>query len=259
MKTIAVANQKGGVGKTTTAVSLAASLKHLGKRVLLLDLDPHACASIHLCHYPGTLTGSALDLFTPEPDATAWSKAMSPRQDFGFALVPAVSALSDLEQTLHDVPEKGTLLLRRLAAVSRQFDVAIVDCPPHLGVLLVNAVAAAHLVLVPVQTDFLALHGLSLVFHTVRTLERGLQRRIPVQVLATLYDRRASACRRVLELMQRKLGPRMCRTVIGMDTKFREASAQGKPILHAAPASRGAQEYLELAKEIHTQHLSEAA
>ncbi len=259
MKTIAVANQKGGVGKTTTAVCLAASLRHLGKQVLLIDLDPHACASIHLTHYPGTLTGSALDLFSAQPDAAAWAKAVSPRRDFGFALVPAVSALSDLEQSLRDIPEKGGILARRLAAIAEPFDVVIVDCPPHLGILLVNALAAAHLVLVPVQTDFLALHGLSLLFHTVRTLERGLRRRIPVRVLATLYDRRASACRRVLELMERKLGPRVCRTVISMDTKFREASAQGKPILDVAPTSRGAQEYLALAHEILTQHLPEAA
>lgn len=258
MKTLAVANQKGGVGKTTTAISLAASFQHLGHRVLLIDLDPHACASIHLAHYPGTSTGSALHLFGPHDDATAWAMAISQQKNTPFALVPAVTQLADLEQRLRDAPNKGTILARRIPAVAARFDLAILDCPPHLGIVLVNALAAADLVIVPVQTDFLALHGLSLLLRTAHTLRRGLGRSIPVRVLATMYDRRANACRRVLELLQKKLGPRLCSTVISTDTKFREASAQGLPILQAAPSSRGAHEYLALAQELLSQHLTEA-
>jgi chromosome partitioning protein len=248
--TVAVANQKGGVGKTTTAISLAAGFSALGRSTLLLDLDPHACASIHLAHYPQSHTPSSALLFAPDANAQTWSQIISRRDDLAFALVPACSALADLEQELRDVPSKGTILRERLSLVAHQFQMAVLDCPPHLGVILINALAAANLILVPVQTDFLALHGLSLLFATVRTLERGLGRPLPVRVLPTMYDRRASACRRVLDLLRAKLGSRVLQTVISVDTKFREASACGQPILQAAPSSRGAQEYRQLAEEV---------
>jgi len=124
------------------------------------------------------------------------------------------------------------------------------DCPPHVGVLLVNALVAADLVIIPIQTDFLALHGLRLLFDTIRTLNRALPGPINFRALPTMFDRRAGACRRVLNLLRKKIGQKMFETVINLDTNFREASARGKVIFEIDPNSRGAVEYSILAKEI---------
>ena len=143
-------------------------------------------------------------------------------------------------------------LAEAMLDVARQsgYDHVLLDCPPHTGVVLVNALVASDLLIIPIQTDFLALHGLKLLFGTLGTLERGLKRPVHFRALATMYDRRTSACRRVLAMMQAKLGPRLFETVINMDTKFREASAMGKVLTDLAPNSRGAVEYLDFAKEI---------
>lgn len=246
---LAVANQKGGVGKTTTALSLGASLCALGRRVLLVDIDPHASASIHLAYYPESVVGTALDLFGDEPDSV-WDRIIHTRPDHGFDFVPSHTQLSDLEMDLGNSPDKGRILSHRLEAVRPRYDTIVLDCPPQMSVLLVNALVAADLVIVPIQTDFLALHGLKLLFSTLGTLERGLKRRVRFMALATMYDCRASACRRVLDLLRQKLGSRMFSTVINMDTKFREASAHGQVITDFAPGSRGAKEYRDLALEL---------
>lgn len=247
----AVANQKGGVGKTTTALSLAASLAALGHNVLVIDVDPHASASIHLAYYPETVTGSALDIFREDlDDAHLWQAIIKQRASHGFDFVPSHTQLSDVEQDLGNRSGKGMILRQRLAHIAPRYDYIVIDCPPQMSVVLVNCLVAADVVLVPMQTDFLALHGLKLLFATLGTLERGLGRPIRVKVLATMFDRRANACNRVLDLLQSKLGPRMCATVINIDTKFREASARGLVITDFAPTSRGALEYLELAREL---------
>ena len=126
----------------------------------------------------------------------------------------------------------------------------ILDCPPHTGVVLVNALVAADLLVIPIQTDFLALHGVRNLFDTMRTLNRVLPRPIAYRALATMFDRRAKACLRVLALLRAKFGGRMFETVIGLDTKFREASAEGRVIRDMAPDSRGAREYAALAGEV---------
>lgn len=250
-RVLAVANQKGGVGKTTTALSLAASLVVLGHRVLVIDMDPHASASIHLAYYPEAVTGTALDVFRDEmEDAQLWAAVVKKRASHGFDFVPSHTQLSDVELDLGDRPGKGMILRQRLGHIAPQYDSIVIDCPPQMSVVLVNCLVAADLVIVPMQTDFLALHGLKLLFATLSTLERGLGRPIQVKVLATMFDRRASACNRVLELLRSKLGARMCTTIINIDTKFREASARGLVITDFAPTSRGAMEYLDLAREL---------
>lgn len=248
---LSVANQKGGVGKTTTTLSLAASLGVLGRKVLVMDMDPHASASIHLAYYPESVTGTAFDVFTDHDDARAlWPSVIHRRASHGFDFVPSDTRLSDLEADLRDRPNKGLILAGRIAAIRSRYDYVLLDCPPQMSVLLVNALVAADLVVIPIQTDFLALHGLKLLFATLGALERGLKRPVRYKALATMFDCRASACRRVLALLRQKMGPRMFETVINMDTKFREACAHGLTITDLAPSSRGALEYLELAKEL---------
>jgi len=248
---LAIANQKGGVGKTTTALSLAGAFCGVGKRVMVMDLDPHGCASVHMGRYPEQVTGSAYDLFmAEEADKALWATATAPRPSAGFDIVPSHVRLSELDIELRSRPEKGLTLKKALKIIEEEYDYVIIDCPPHMGVLLVNALVASDLLIIPIQTDFLALHGLRLIFDTVRMLNRVLPRPMRFKALATMHDKRAGACVRVLRLLRRKLGTRMFETVIGTDTKFREASADGKVIQEAAPDSRGAREYGLLAREI---------
>lgn len=252
MNVLAIANQKGGVGKTTTALSLAAALASRGRRALVMDLDPHACASIHLRYYPEDLEYTVLDLFENDEAKwpALWAKMLFHDKDLPFDFIPAHIRLSEIEIDLKAKPGKGLILKRALERFASEYDYVLLDCPPHVGLLLVNALVAANLLIIPIQTDFLALHGVKLIFDTMRTLNRVLPEPIQYKALGTMYDRRASACRRVLQLVRSKLGSRVFETVIDMDTKFREASAQGKVIYQVYPDSRGAQEYLQLAKEI---------
>lgn len=251
-KIIAVANQKGGVGKTTTSVTLAAALARFGKKVLLIDLDPHACASVHLRYYPESITGSINDIFIEKevPIGELWTSIIYQNEAQGFDVVPATIRLSELEVDLRNRKGKGAILREKLEYLREKYDYIILDCPPHVGILLVNALVASHLLIIPIQTDFLALHGLKLLFDTIIMLNKILPAPLTYRVLPTLFDRRAKACVRVLELLSSKMQDKMFTTFIGMDTRFRDASAQGRVIYDIAPLSRGAIEYEELAKEV---------
>lgn len=250
---LAVANQKGGVGKTTTALSLGASLGRMGRRVLIMDLDPHACASIHLGFYPEEERTTLHDLFLEENNENGpaiLDKMISPAPSGGFDFAPSHIRLSELEMDLRDRPGKGVILKQTLTQLRPRYDHVILDCPPHVGILLVNALVASNLVIIPMQTDFLALHGVRLIFATMKTLNKALPSPIDFRILATMFDRRAGACQRVLRLLRQKAASKVFETVIPMDTKFREASGMGKTILEVAPSSRGALAYIQLAREL---------
>ncbi len=248
---LAIANQKGGVGKTTTALTLGAAFARLGMRVLIMDMDPHANASIHMAYFPEETPYTLYDLFAEtQHDPAIWDRIVMRHEETGMELVTGHIRLSELEVDTKDRPNKGLILREALKDVQDRYDFILLDCPPHVGVLLVNALVACDLLIIPVQTDFLALHGLRLIFDTVRMINKVMPRPVNFLALATMYDRRASACRRVLNLVRRKLRGKMFNTIINTDTKFREASAQGKVIFDLDPHSRGAMEYTLLAKEI---------
>ena len=158
--------------------------------------------------------------------------------------------MSELEVDLKEKQGKGTLLKSALEHVRDRYDYILLDCPPQLGMLQVNAIVACDLLIIPIQTDFLALHGLKLLFDTLRTLNKVLPKPITYRALATMYDKRAGACRRVLDLLGRKMGDLMFSTVIGVDTRFRDASALGKVVYEVDASSRGAKGYELLAKEV---------
>ena len=251
-KILAIANQKGGVGKTTTTLSLGAALARRGEKVLLLDLDPHICASVHMRFYPDAATPTVFELFQAgqEDWEKVWGQIITRQEgqicDFG----PGSIRLSELESDLKDRKGKGLILKQALACLRERYDYILLDCPPHMGLIMANALVASDLLIIPIQTDFLALHGLMLLFDTVRTLNQALPEPIRYRAFATMYDRRARACTQVLDMLTRKLGTSMFSSVISMDTRFREASAQGKVIYDIDPHSRGAAGYAALAEEV---------
>ena len=251
-KILAVANQKGGVGKTTTSVSLGGALVRKGKKVLLLDLDPHACATLHARIYPEDVRTSLHDLFLASDAAWAelWPRLIHKGALSGVDVAPGSIRLSELEVDFRERRAKGSVLARSLDPVRGGYDYVLLDCPPHVGILLVNALVASDLLIIPIQTDFLALHGLKLLFDTLHTLRKALGRPIRYRAVPTMYDRRAKACTRVLELMRRKMGHSMFATIIGVDTHFREASAMGGTIFEIDEHSRGAVGYAALADEL---------
>ena len=251
-KIIAIANQKGGVGKTTTTLTLGAALARYGHKVLILDLDPHACASLHLKLYPEEQETTLHDLLLGEEQEWQgiWNRLIKPTGSEGLFVAAGSIRLSELELDLRERRGKGMVLAQTLRLVAPQYDYILLDCPPHVGILLVNALVASNLLIIPIQTDFLALHGLKLLFDTIRTLNKVLAEPVRYKALPTMYDRRAKACTRVLELLRRKMGHAMFETIIGMDTRFREASALGCSIYDLDPETRGAQAYDALTREV---------
>lgn len=251
-KILAVANQKGGVGKTTTSLSLGGALARRNKRVLVLDLDPHACATLHARVYPEAVTVSLYDLFVAsEAEWPAiWAQLIHPQAISGMDIAPGSIRLNDLDDVMHNRTCKGTILARALRKVRDRYDFIVLDCPPHMCLMLVNALLASDLLIIPIQTDFLALHGLRLLFDSLHTLNKVLPSPIRYRAVATMFDKRAKACLHVLDLLKKKMDDAIFETVIGVDTHFREASALGCTIFDIDPKSRGACAYDSMAEEV---------
>lgn len=249
---LAIANQKGGVGKTTTAINLGSALARKGKQVLVIDLDPHACASLHMRVYPEVQNANLYDIFVADEKlwGRIWDKLILSTELERLQIAPGCIRLSELENDFRDRKSKGNVLLRAMEILKPRYDYIILDCPPHLGILLINALVASDLLIIPIQTDFLALHGLKLLFDTLRTLNKVLPKPVRYRAVPTMYDKRTKACTRVLELLRQKMGTAMFSTIIGTDTHFREASALGCSIFEVDAKSRGAQSYAALADEV---------
>lgn len=253
---IAVANQKGGVGKTTTAVNLSAALARMGKHVLLLDLDPHVCASIHLRQYPNEQAITLRELFLaalPTSDACPkelWERSIRHIADGHFDMIMGHTGLDELEERVRGFGEKGLLLQKILSPALAEYEYIIIDCPPHMGFLLANALMAAQGLIIPIQTDFLALHGLKLLFNTIRVLNTARDVPLEYRALPTMYDKRAGACTRVLHLVYKKMPKSVFTTYIPIDTRLREASALGTVIYSVDASCRGALAYETLAQEV---------
>lgn len=251
-KILAVANQKGGVGKTTTAINLGSALARKGKKILIVDLDPHACASLHTRILPEEQGANLYDVFVAGENLwpQIWPKLIQTTAVPGMDIAPGCIRLSELENDFRDRKSKGNVLLQALKGLRGQYDFIILDCPPHLGILLINALVAADLLIIPIQTDFMALHGLKLLFDTLRTLNKVLPKPVQYRAVPTMFDKRAKACSRVLELLRQKMGKAMFGTIIGIDTHFREASAMGCSIFEIDARSRGSVAYSQLADEV---------
>jgi chromosome partitioning protein len=245
---ICIANQKGGVGKTTTAVNLAASLASLGRRVLLIDFDPQANATSGLGFNKHALERSVYHALTQDAELSAVvvSTALPNLQ-----LAPANIDLIGAEVELVPVEGRERLLARRLTSVTGGFDFVLIDCPPSLGLLTVNALAASSSLLVPVQCEYYALEGLSQLLNTVTLVKRHLNPDLRIEgFLLTMFDIRNRICSQVAEEVRGHFQERVFTTLIPRNVRLSEAPSYGQPVLLYDPASRGAQAYLEAAREL---------
>ena len=257
MRVWATANQKGGVGKTTTAVSLAGELNREGQRVLLVDLDPHGSMTSYFRMDPDTQEPSVYQLFHT-PGCSIKEIAVETTME-GVSLLAASTALATLDKQLGAQEGKGLVLQKALAASFDEYDYCIIDCPPLLGILMVNALAAATNLLLPVQTEFLALKGLERMLNTLKMILKARRQPLEHLIIPTMFDRRTRAAIQCLRQLRDDYGAHVWDSVIPIDTKFREASRRGLPVSHVAAASRGAKAYKSLLDTLLGRHQKTAS
>ena len=247
-KIIAISNQKGGVGKTTTAINLGASLAANDLSVLLIDCDPqgNATTGLGIEKGPETLTlYDALLLGVPLQDVLVKTQCQR------FDLAPADKNLVAANLDLVDVPERESQLSKILAPVRDSYQYILVDCPPALDLLTLNALVAADSVLVPIQCEFFALEGISQLIDTVEKVREAFSRPLRLEgILLTMYDDRTNLARQVAEDLREFFNNEVFTTVIPRSIRLAEAPSYGQPILMYDPRSRGAESYINLAKEI---------
>lgn len=244
----AVANQKGGVGKTTTSVTLAGHLAQRGQRVLLIDIDPHGSMTTYFGMEPDAPGASVYSLFKAASEGRVLNpmRIIHPTAFESISLMPASTALATLDRQLGKQDGMGLVLKRALATLTDQFDAVIIDCPPILGVTMVNALAAAHFLLIPVQTEFLALKGLERMLRTLTMVQRSRKFRLEYLIVPTMYDQRTRASRDTLQTLRDQYFGTVWTDIIPIDTLFREASRLGKPLSFLQPESRGSHAYAAL-------------
>lgn len=244
MKSIVVLNNKGGVGKTTSVVNLAAAFAKAGKKTLVIDLDPSASATMHLgiekaptlCDYILDEEGQLNNFIMP----TAFEK---------LDCIPSEPALSEFYDEM--VQEQETQFFIKTEDLPTKYSYVLFDCPPNMGALGLNALAIADFVLIPVQTQFMALTGLELTLKSVAKVQRRLNPNLKILgYFATMFDRRTRVAKNVLHLLQERFKKELFKTAISINSKLIEAFDAQKPILHKTPSARGAKEYVALAKEV---------
>ncbi|MFH1367484.1 MAG: AAA family ATPase [Elusimicrobiota bacterium] len=248
MKTIAIANQKGGVGKTTTAVNLAACLAHLGQETLLIDMDPQGNAT----------SGLGIDKKTVEKhiyhvliDHAKLEETLLPTEIDWLDLVPSHIDLIGAEIELVNLPERDMRLKSALAGLQKVYKYVIIDCPPSLGLLTLNSLAAANSVLIPLQCEYYALEGLGQLLKTIDLIRQNINRELTLEgVLLTMYDSRVNLSDQVIEEVKKHFGDKVYTSLIPRTVRLAEAPGFGKPIITYDRSSRGASAYLSFAAEL---------
>ncbi len=245
---ISIVNQKGGVGKTTTAVNLSASIAAAEKRCLLVDSDPQGNATTSLGIDPSSLKPSLYDLILGEH---VGNKVIIDTQIPMLKLIGANPDLFGAEIEMFSMENKEYLLNNILSKLKDQYDYIFIDCPPSLGFLTLNSLAAADFFLVPLQCEYLAMEGLSQLLNTIRLVKKGLnQSLMMIGILLTMFDTRNNLSRQVADEVRQHFRDSVFQTIIPRNVSLTEAISHGKPIILYDIRSKGAQSYLELAKEI---------
>lgn len=248
MRVWAVCNQKGGVGKTTTVASLAGLLVDRGARVLTIDLDPHGSLTAYFGLQPEEVAGGGYALFLAhlnrqpvDPLAYLYSTPVT-----GLDLLPATLALAIVERQAGTHEGLGLVIQQALRRLKDRYDYALIDSPPNLGVLMVNALAACDYLLIPVMADFLSLRGLERMLHTLHMIGRSRKREFFYAIVPSLYDRRPRVSSESLKILRERYGDRLWPGAIPVDTKLREASQAHLPISQYCPACRAVLAYTAL-------------
>jgi len=256
-RTIAIVNQKGGVGKSTTAVNLGASLAVLGQRTLLCDLDPQANATSGLGLQKSPASSSAYGVIIEgRPLRDVAVSTDIPALD----LIPSSPHLAGAEIELVPLMSRETRLREALEGVGDRYEVVLLDCPPSLGLLTINALTAATEVLIPIQCEYYALEGLSQLLDSVRLVQKFLNSSLEISgVLLTMFDARTRLAEQVAAEVRRFFKDKMYETVIPRSIRLAEAPSYGMPVISFDPSSRGAEAYLSLAKEVVTRGRDTAA
>ncbi len=246
---VAMCNQKGGVGKTTTTINLGAALAEYGRKVLLVDFDPQGAASVGVGISPHELELSVYNLIMDRD--VGLSDVVRPTAIEGLDVVPANIDLSAAEVQLVGEVARESILSRALRPALADYDVILVDCQPSLGLLTVNALTAAHGVLIPLECEFFALRGVALLVETIDKVRDRLNPDLEVDgILPTMFDSRTLHSREVVQRVHEAFGDTLLHTVIGRTVKFPDASVAAEPITAYAPTHRGASAYRQLAREL---------
>jgi chromosome partitioning protein len=252
-RVIAIANQKGGVGKTTTAINLGASLAVAEQRTLIIDIDPQGNATSGLGVERRDSLPTIYDVLVGQRPVQECA-----RRNVHFpylSLVPSNRDLVGAEIELVDRPSRERVLAEALESIEDDYDYVLVDCPPSLGLLTLNTLTAADSVLIPIQCEFYALEGLSQLLNTIRLIQRGLNPKLEIEgVLLTMYDRRLNLSRQVADEARGYFGAKVFETSIPRNVRLAEAPSFGQPIVTYDVLSAGAQSYLSVAKEVLKSH-----
>ena len=252
MRVWAVANQKGGVGKTTTTIALAGLLADAGKRVLVVDLDPHGSMTSYFGHDPDSLEHSSFDLFLHQgsvPQGLPGQLLLATSHE-RIGLLPSSTALATLERQSPGQSGLGLVIAKSLTQLWHDFDHVLIDSPPLLGVLMVNALAASQQLVIPVQTEFLAVKGLERMVSTLAMINRSRKQALPYTIVPTLFDRRTQASLSTLHLLRDSYPQQLWPAYIPIDTRLRDASRAGRTPSQFDSSSRGVMAYRALLKHL---------
>jgi chromosome partitioning protein len=247
-KIIAITNQKGGVGKTTTTVNLGACLATLGKKVLLVDIDPQGNTTSGIGINKADVAHCIYDVLINEihPKEAILDTAIE-----NLKIIPATIQLAGAEIELVPTISREVRLKKSLQLIQHEFDYILIDCPPSLGILTVNSLTASHSVIIPIQCEYYALEGLSQLLNTVRLVQKHLNTSLQIEgVLLTMFDARTNLGIQVIEEVKKYFQQKVYRTIIPRNVRLSEAPSHGQAIITYDPRSKGAEVYLELAKEV---------
>ncbi|MCL5776656.1 AAA family ATPase [Limibaculum sp. FT325] len=256
---IAIANQKGGVGKTTTAINLGAALAMAGKSVLMVDLDPQGNASTGLGLLASRRETTVYEVLTGEADLAA---AAAPTPVEGLSIIPGSGNLSGLDVELADQADRSERLRRALddGESLANYDYILIDCPPSLNILTVNAMVAADSILVPLQCEFFALEGVSQLLSTIRRIQQKINPRLRMEgIVLTMYDRRNNLSAQVAQDVRENLGDTVFRTIVPRNVRLSEAPSHALPVLLYDPECAGSLSYRQLAEELIRRNAASAA